>query len=105
MWTLCCPGHCHVEAWAPKVPGISEVLHARMVDYAYPAHCHETWAVLIVDDGAIRYDLDRRRCEAAGQTVTLLPPGSNRTTAARRPARADSGSARSTWTVASSRPS
>ena len=69
------PGHCHVEAWAPKVPGISEVLHARMVDYAYPAHCHETWAVLIVDDGAIRYDLDRRRCGAAGQTVTLLPPG------------------------------
>ena len=69
------PGHCHVEAWAPKVPGISEVLHARMVDYAYPAHCHETWAVLIVDDGAIRYDLDRRQCGAAGQTVTLLPPG------------------------------
>jgi AraC-like DNA-binding protein len=69
------PGHCHVEAWAPKVPGISEVLHARMVDYAYPAHCHETWAVLIVDDGAIRYDLDRRRCGAAGQIVTLLPPG------------------------------
>ena len=69
------PGHCHVEAWAPKVPGISEVLHARMVDYAYPAHCHDTWAVLIVDDGAIRYDLDRRRCGAAGQTVTLLPPG------------------------------
>ena len=69
------PRHCHVEAWAPKVPGISEVLHARMVDYAYPAHCHETWAVLIVDDGAIRYDLDRRRCGAAGQTVTLLPPG------------------------------
>jgi hypothetical protein len=49
------PGHCHVEAWAPKVPGISEVLHARLVDYAYPAHCHETWAVLIVDDGAIRW--------------------------------------------------
>src|ERR1700734_2661188 len=69
------PGHCHVEAWAPPVPGISEVLHARMVDYAYPAHCHETWAVLIVDDGAIRYDLDRRRCGSAGQTVTLLPPG------------------------------
>jgi hypothetical protein len=69
------PGRCHVEAWAPPVPGIAEVLHARMVDYAYPAHCHQTWAVLIVDDGAIRYDLDRRRCESAGQTVTLLPPG------------------------------
>jgi AraC-like DNA-binding protein len=69
------PGHCHVEAWAPAVPGISEVLHARLVDYAYPAHSHQSWAVLIVDAGAIRYDLDRRRCESAGQTVTLLPPG------------------------------
>ena len=57
------------------MPGIREVFHAHMVDYAYPAHCHDTWAVLIVDDGAIRYDLDRRRCAAAGQTVTILPPG------------------------------
>ncbi len=69
------PGRCHVEAWAPQVPGIHEVFHARMVDYAYPPHCHETWAVLIVDDGAIRYDLDGRHCDAAGQTVTILPPG------------------------------
>lgn len=69
------PGRCHVEAWAPEVPGICEVFHAHLVDYAYPRHCHETWAVLIVDDGAIRYDLDRRRCGAAGQTVTILPPG------------------------------
>ncbi len=69
------PGRCHVEAWAPQVAGISEVFHARLVKYAYPPHCHETWAVLIVDDGAIRYDLDRRRCGAAGQTVTILPPG------------------------------
>lgn len=30
---------------------------------------------LIVHDGAIRYDLDRHRCGAAGQTVTILPPG------------------------------
>jgi len=51
------PGRCHVEAWTPQVPGIREVFHARLVDYAYPPHCHETWAVLIVDDGAIRYDL------------------------------------------------
>jgi AraC-like DNA-binding protein len=69
------PGRCQVEAWAPPVAGISEVFHARMVDYAYPAHCHQTWAVLIVDDGAISYHLDRRRHDAAGQTVTLLPPG------------------------------
>ncbi len=69
------PGHCHVEAWGPQVPGIREVFHARLVDYAYPPHCHETWAVLIVDDGAIRYDLDGRHCGATGQTVTILPPG------------------------------
>jgi AraC-like DNA-binding protein len=69
------PSRCHVEAWAPRVPGIREVFHAHLVDYAYPAHCHDTWAILVVDDGAIRYDLDRRRCAAAGQTVTLLPPG------------------------------
>ena len=69
------PGRCHVEAWAPQVPGICEVFHARLAGYAYPAHCHDTWAVLIVDDGAIRYDLGGRRCGAAGQTVTILPPG------------------------------
>ena len=51
------PGRCHIEAWAPRVAGIHEVFHAHLVDYAYPAHCHENWAVLIVDDGAIRYDL------------------------------------------------
>jgi AraC-like DNA-binding protein len=69
------PSRCRVEAWAPRVPGIREVFHAHLVDYAYPAHCHDTWGVLIVDDGAIRYDLDRRRCAASGQTVTILPPG------------------------------
>jgi AraC-like DNA-binding protein len=69
------PGRCHVEAWVPQVPGIREVFHARLVDYAYPPHCHETWAVLVVDEGAIRYDLDRRRCGAAGQAVIILPPG------------------------------
>jgi AraC-like DNA-binding protein len=69
------PSRCRVEAWVPRVPGIREVFHAHMVGYAYPAHCHDTWAVLIVDDGAIRYDLDRRQCAAAGQTVTILPPG------------------------------
>ena len=57
------------------MPGVREVFHARMVEYSYPSHVHDTWAVLIVDDGAIRYDLDRRQCWAAGQSVTLLPPG------------------------------
>jgi AraC-like DNA-binding protein len=68
-------GSCHVEAWVPPVPGIAEVFHARMTGWAYPPHCHDTWAVLIVDAGAIRYRLDRRSCTAGGETVTILPPG------------------------------
>jgi len=69
------PAGCQVDAWVPTVPGIAEVFHARLVDYAYPPHCHETWTVLIVDDGAIRYDLDSRHCDAARSTVAVLPPG------------------------------
>jgi AraC-like DNA-binding protein len=54
---------------------VSEVFHARIVDYGYPKHMHDTWTVLIVDDGAISYDLDKRHCGAFGQTVAILPPG------------------------------
>jgi AraC-like DNA-binding protein len=69
------PARCHIEAWTPPVRGVSEVFHAHMVDYAYPPHCHDTWTVIIVDDGAIQYDLDTRHCGAEGQAVTILPPG------------------------------
>lgn len=69
------PDTCSVRAWRPPVPGIDEVFHASIVDYAYPAHCHDTWTVLIVDAGAIRYHLDKRECAASGQTVAILPPG------------------------------
>ncbi|MGH3586084.1 MAG: AraC family transcriptional regulator [Pseudonocardia sp.] len=69
------PDRCRVEAWRPGVPGIAEVFHARMVDYAYPPHCHDTWTVLIVDAGAISYDLDSRHRGAHGQTISVLPPG------------------------------
>lgn len=69
------PAHCRVTAWRPEVAGIAEVFHASMVDYAYPSHQHDTWTVLIVDDGAIRYDLDTRECGALGQIVAVLPPG------------------------------
>jgi len=64
-----------VVAWRPAVPGIAEVFHARIAGYRYPAHCHDTWTVLIVDAGALRYDLDTRRHGAAGRTVSILPPG------------------------------
>jgi len=69
------PDTCRVVAWRPPVPGISEVFHAHLVGYRYPSHCHDTWALLIVDDGAIRYDLDTRRRVAVGDAVTVLPPG------------------------------
>lgn len=37
-------------------------------------HTHETWTLLIVDNGMVRYDLDRHEHGALDQTVTLLPP-------------------------------
>lgn len=64
-----------VTAWRPEVPGIAEVLHAHFTRHAYPAHVHSTWTLLIVDDGAVRYDLDRHPHGTAGAPVTLLPPG------------------------------
>jgi AraC-like DNA-binding protein len=64
----------YVEAWVPRVPGIAEVLHARFVEHRYPPHTHDTWAVIIVDRGAIRYDLARHHRGADWGTVTVLPP-------------------------------
>ncbi|MEK8105019.1 AraC family ligand binding domain-containing protein [Micromonospora sp. M12] len=46
-----------------------------------PRHIHDVWTLLIVDDGAVRYDLDRHRHGALRTSVTLLPP-TWRTTAA-----------------------
>nr|MDT0662130.1 AraC family transcriptional regulator [Micromonospora sp. DSM 115978] len=63
-----------VRAWRPPVAGIAEVFHARFVGHAYPAHTHDTWTLLIVDDGGIRYDLDRHRHDTGAAAVTLLPP-------------------------------
>ena len=64
-----------MTAWRPPVAGITEVFHAHIVDWSYPAHSHDTWTVLIVDRGAIDYSLDTRRCAAAGASVAILPPG------------------------------
>jgi AraC-like DNA-binding protein len=63
-----------VRAWKPAVPGIHEVFHARFVEHRYPPHTHDTWTVFIVDQGAIRYDLDTRHRGVAGSRVTILPP-------------------------------
>jgi AraC-like DNA-binding protein len=64
-----------VTAWKPAVPGLTEVFHARMVDFAYPPHCHDVWTVLLVDDGAVAFDLDRRERGATPASVAVLPPG------------------------------
>ena len=63
-----------VRAWHPHVAGIAEVLHARFTDHAYPSHTHDTWTLLIVDTGAVRYGLDRHEHGALRDLVTLLPP-------------------------------
>ena len=63
-----------VRAWKPAVPGISEVFHARFVRHAYPRHTHDDWTVFIVDDGAVRYDLDGRARGVGPALVTVLPP-------------------------------
>ncbi|WP_327167612.1 AraC family transcriptional regulator [Streptomyces subrutilus] len=63
-----------VSAWRPQVPGIVEVFHAHFTEHAYPMHVHEAWTLLIVDSGAVRYDLDRHRRGTPDDTVSLLPP-------------------------------
>jgi AraC-like DNA-binding protein len=63
-----------ITAWSPHVPGVVEVFHAHYTEYAYPMHVHEAWTLLIVDDGAVRYDLDRHEHGTPHDTVSLLPP-------------------------------
>lgn len=63
-----------VRAWRPDVPGVAEVLHAHFPDHAYPSHTHDTWTLLVVDAGAVRYGLDRSEHGAVRGRVTLLPP-------------------------------
>jgi AraC-like DNA-binding protein len=63
-----------VRAWRPAVPGVHEVFHARFATHAYPPHAHGTWTLFIVDDGAIRYDLDRHPRGSDTSMVTVLPP-------------------------------
>ncbi|MEW2624238.1 AraC family transcriptional regulator [Streptomyces sp. NPDC048106] len=67
------PGE-EVNAWRPRVPGVTEVFHAHFTEYAYPMHVHDAWTLLIVDDGAVRYDLDRHEHGTPLDTVSLLPP-------------------------------
>lgn len=63
-----------VRAWKPAVPGIREVLHARFTEHTYPPHTHDAWTLFVVDDGAVRYDLDGRARAATPVDVSVLPP-------------------------------
>jgi AraC-like DNA-binding protein len=63
-----------ISAWRPRVPGVVEVFHAHFTEYVYPMHVHEAWTLLIVDDGAVRYDLARHEHGTPLDTVSLLPP-------------------------------
>jgi AraC-like DNA-binding protein len=67
-------GGSRVRAWRPAVPGVAEVFHARFTDHVYPTHTHGAWTLLLVDAGAVTYDLDRHRHAALDSLVTLLPP-------------------------------
>jgi AraC-like DNA-binding protein len=63
-----------ISAWRPAVDGIVEVLHAYFPSHAYPSHTHDAWTVLMVDEGAVQYDLDSREHGLAQSQVSLLPP-------------------------------
>lgn len=63
-----------VLAWDPGVPSVREVLHATFEHHAYPLHTHDDWTVLLIDEGAVRYELDRAVHDAAPAAVTVLPP-------------------------------
>ncbi|WP_420035014.1 AraC family transcriptional regulator [Streptomyces sp. cg28] len=64
-----------ITAWRPEVKGVTEVFHAHFTRHSYPMHVHDTWTLLIVDEGAVRYDLDRHEHGTPLGTVSLLPPG------------------------------
>lgn len=67
-------GGAEVRAWRPALSGVVEVLHAHFPSHAYPSHTHDAWTVLIVDEGAVQYDLDHREHGLAQAQVSLLPP-------------------------------
>jgi AraC-like DNA-binding protein len=74
LYDFCVADDTRVRAWRPEVPGVVEVFHARMTSHVYPMHAHASWTLLIVDDGMVRYDLNRREHGALDKVVTLLPP-------------------------------
>ena len=68
------PDPLEAHAWRPAVAGVREVFHARFPDHAYPPHTHSVWTLFVVDDGAVRYDLEGRNHVAAPTMLSVLPP-------------------------------
>lgn len=64
-----------MQVWRPQVAGVSEVLHAHFPSHAYPLHTHDTWTLLVVDSGVVRFRLGCREHSTSPAMVTLLPPG------------------------------
>ncbi|WP_189154123.1 helix-turn-helix domain-containing protein [Lentzea pudingi] len=63
-----------VTAWRPAVDGIKEAFHASFTTHVYPTHTHDAWTLMVLDTGAVRYELDRHEHGALVSGVTLLPP-------------------------------
>lgn len=63
-----------MRAFDPGLGGVAEVFQATFTNHAYPMHSHNTWTLLIVDDGAIRYDIENNGRGADTRRVTVLPP-------------------------------
>ncbi|MET8682132.1 hypothetical protein ABZW18_32315 [Streptomyces sp. NPDC004647] len=57
-----------ISAWRPPVPGIAEAFHAHFTNHAYPAHTHDAWDLMILDDGSLSFV----RMLGAGLTLTIL---------------------------------
>lgn len=74
LYVPCVTPRPEINAWRPPVAGVVEVFHAHFTEHAYPMHVHDAWTLLIVDDGVVRYDLDRHRRGTPHDTVSLLPP-------------------------------
>jgi AraC-like DNA-binding protein len=74
LYVLDVVGSVDVRAWDPAVAGVAEVLHASFTDHVYPLHTHDTWSVLIIDRGAVAYDLEHDQHGATHSDVTFLPP-------------------------------
>ena len=51
------PPRTTISAWRPPVAGIAEVFHAHFTEHAYPSHTHDTWALMILNDGAVDFAL------------------------------------------------